>query len=104
MYAIVRTGGKQYQVAPGDIIEIEKLSAEVGESISFDEVLLVRDDNKIQVGTPLVGGSSVKGKVMAHDKAKKVLIFKFRRRKDFRKKNGHRQEFTRVKIEEIVSN
>jgi large subunit ribosomal protein L21 len=104
MYAIVKTGGKQVQVAPGDIITIEKLNAEVGETVSLDEVLLVRNDDQVQVGTPLVAGSSVKAKVLAHDKAKKVIVFKFKKRKDYRRKNGHRQPFTRIKIEEIVTN
>jgi large subunit ribosomal protein L21 len=85
-------------------LEIEKLNAEIGDTVSLDEVLMVRDDETIHVGKPLVEGSSVKAKVMAHDKGKKVIIFKFKRRKDYRLKKGHRQEFTRIKIEEIVAN
>ncbi|MBD3265101.1 50S ribosomal protein L21 [bacterium] len=103
MYAIVRTGGKQYQVAPGDILDVEKLNADIGDTVNLDEVLLLRGDESIQVGTPLVEGTSVKAKVMAHDKAKKLVVFKLKRRKDHRKKAGHRQHFTRIKIEEIVT-
>lgn len=104
MFAIVKTGGKQYQVTPGDILQIEQVDAEVGSTVSLDEVLLVRDENNVQVGNPLVAGFSVKAKVMAHDKSKKIIVFKFKKRKDYRRKQGHRQGFTRIKIEEIVAN
>lgn len=103
MYAIVRTGGKQYQVSPGDIIQVEKLQAAAGEEIALNEVLLVKDEDRFRVGTPLLEDSSVKAKVIAHGRDKKVRIFKFKRRKNYRRTNGHRQSFTRIQIQEIVS-
>lgn len=97
MYAIIQTGGKQYKVQPGDEILIEKLAAEEGKEVSFD-VLLVSDDNGVQVGKPLVEGVSAKAKVLEHGKGKKVVVFKYKPKKDYRKKQGHRQPFTRVEI------
>jgi len=102
MYAIVRTGGKQYQVSPGDIIQVESLAASPGEEISLDEVLVVKDDEQIHIGTPLVPASSVKAKVLNHGRGKKVVIFKLKRRKRYRLTKGHRQNFTRIQIQEIV--
>lgn len=103
MYAIVRTGGKQYQVSPGDVIQVEKLSAAAGEEVALNEVLLVKDEDRLRVGTPLLENSSVKAKVLAHGRGPKVVIFKFKRRKNYRKKTGHRQDFTQIQIQEIVS-
>lgn len=103
MYAIVQTGGKQYQVTPGAIINVEKLDADKGQEVTLDQVLLVNDGENVKVGAPLVANSLVKATVVSHDKAKKIIIFKFKRRKNYRRKNGHRQPFTRIRINEIVA-
>ena len=97
MYAVFKTGGKQYKVAQGDKLKIEKLAVNVGETVTFDEVLLVGGD-AIKVGAPLVAGAKVEAKVVAQDRGKKIVVFKFRRRKNYRRKNGHRQPFTALEI------
>jgi large subunit ribosomal protein L21 len=97
MYAVIKTGGKQYKVAQGDRLRIEKLPASVGDTVTFDEVLLVGGD-AIKVGAPLVAGAKVEAKVIAQDREKKIIVFKFRRRKNYRRKNGHRQPFTALEI------
>jgi large subunit ribosomal protein L21 len=97
MYAVIRTGGKQYRVSEGDVLRIEKLAGDVGNAISFDEVLLLGGD-KVTVGKPLVKGARVAAQITAQEKAKKVIVFKMRRRKNYRRKNGHRQQYTEVKI------
>lgn len=97
MYAVIRTGGKQYRVSQGDTLRIEKLPGEVGSSITFDEVLMVGGE-KVAVGKPLVAGAKVSAQITAQDRAKKVIVFKMRRRKNYRRKNGHRQWYTEVKI------
>ena len=101
MYAIIKTGGKQYRVAEGDVIRIEKLSAAEGEGVVFDEVLTVVDGDTVKVGRPLVEGAKVTGKVMAHGKGKKILVFKYKAKSNYRKRQGHRQPFTKVIIEKI---
>jgi len=101
MYAVLKTGGKQYKVEEGDVLKIEKISGEVGTPISFDKVLMFSDGEKIQVGTPLLDGITVSGHIVEQDKAKKILVFKFKRRKNYRRKQGHRQPFTAVKIDSI---
>ncbi|HEY2509633.1 MAG TPA: 50S ribosomal protein L21 [Polyangiaceae bacterium] len=101
MYAVIKTGGKQYKVAQGDKLRVEKLPAGVGETITFDQVLLLSGDaggDAIKIGTPLVAGAKVEAKVIAQDRAKKVIVFKFRRRKNYRRKNGHRQPYTALEI------
>ena len=98
MYAVIKTGGKQYRVAQGDVIEIERLPGEPGDELTFEEVLLLGEDETTEVGRPFVEGASVKGKVMAQDRAKKIIVFKMKRRKKYRRKQGHRQELTRVRI------
>jgi len=103
MLAVIKTGGKQYIVQPKKRLKIEKLEIEVGKSVTFDEVLLVLKDKKLQIGKPLVSGAKVTGKIIAHDRAKKVIIFKYKPKKRQRTKNGHRQSFTVVEIEEIVT-
>ncbi len=100
MYAIIETGGKQYKVEQGNIINVEKLDAEVDAEVSFD-VLMTSDEGKVTSGKPLLDGVSVKGKVLAHGKAKKVIVFKYKAKKDYRKKQGHRQPYTRVEIVSI---
>jgi large subunit ribosomal protein L21 len=97
MYAVIRTGGKQYRVSEGDTLRIEKLEGDVGSAITFGEVLMLGGD-KISVGKPLVKGAKVSATIVAQDRAKKIIVFKMRRRKNYRRKNGHRQWFTEVKI------
>ena len=97
MYAIIKTGGKQYRVKEGDVIVVEKLGAEAGEKVEFDKVLVMGEGADIQVGTPYVG-SKVYGTVVENGKGKKVVIFKYKAKKDYRKKQGHRQPYTMVEI------
>src|SRR5262245_22711121 len=101
MYAIIKTGGKQYKVAPGDVIRIEKLSAAEGESVAFDQVLMLADGDKIQVGTPLLAGQTVSASVLRHGRGDKIEVIKFRRRKHYRKQTGHRQDYTEVSITNV---
>jgi len=100
MYAIIKTGGKQYKAEPGRFIDVEKLDAEIGAEVTF-EALMVADGKKVQVGTPVVKGVVVTGKVIAQDKAKKVVVYKYKAKKDSHKKQGHRQPYTRVEIVSI---
>jgi large subunit ribosomal protein L21 len=100
MYAIIATGGKQYKVAEGDIIRVEKLGVEAGETVTFDQVLAVNDGN-LKVGEPTVANASVTASVVKEGKAKKVIVYKYKRKSGYHKKNGHRQAFTQVKIEKI---
>ena len=102
MYAIIQTGGKQFTVKTGDIIEVEKLAAEIGQEVVFSEVLAVgNDDGKLNVGTPRVEGAQVSAKVLDQFRAKKLIVFKMKRRKGYRRTYGHRQSLTRVEIGEI---
>ena len=101
MYAIVKTGGKQYKVAEGATIFVEKLEAGEGETVVFDQVLTVVNDASVKVGRPMVDGAKVTGKVMAHGKGKKILVFKYKAKSNYRKRQGHRQPFTKVVIEKI---
>ena len=103
MYAVIRTGGKQYRVAKDDVITIEKLAAEKGATVSFDEVLMVGGDGATKIGAPLVAGAKVTGTVLDQGKGEKILVFKKRRRKNSRRKNGHRQFETVVRIGDIVA-
>jgi large subunit ribosomal protein L21 len=100
MYAIIRTGGKQHRVIEGEKLRIEKILGDVGTSVTFDEVLLLGGDT-INIGKPLVKGAKVVAQIVAQDRAKKVIVFKMRRRKNYRKKRGHRQPYTEVKITAI---
>ena len=101
MYAIIKTGGKQYKVSEGDLVRVEKLPYEVGESVDFNEVLLVADDNDVKVGAPTVENAKVSATVKDQNKAKKVVVFKYKPKKMYRKKQGHRQPYTLVKIDSI---
>lgn len=101
MYAIVKTGGKQYKVAEGDIIFVEKLEAGEGEVVVFDQVLTVVNGADVKIGRPMVDGAKVTGKVAAHGKGKKILVFKYKAKSNYRKRQGHRQPFTKVVIEKI---
>ena len=101
MYAVLETGSKQYRVAAGDTLEIERLDAEAGKPFTFDRVLLVNNDGKVSIGTPTVGGASILADIVEHKRGEKVLTFKMKRRKGYHKAIGHRQELTVVKIKEI---
>lgn len=97
MYAVIHSGGKQYRVSEGDTIRVEKLTGDVGTRVDFDEVLMVGGD-KVAVGTPYVGGAKVKAEIVGQDRARKLIVFKMRRRKGYRRKQGHRQPYTELKI------
>jgi len=101
MYAIIETGGKQYKVQEGDVVFVEKLVADADEVVKFDKVLLVSKEDDSSFGTPFVDGASVSAKVLKHGKEKKVIIFKYKPKKGYRKKQGHRQPYTKVQIEKI---
>ena len=101
MYAIMSTGGKQYKVSEGQTIRVEKLPGEVGAPITFDRVLLLSDGETVKVGQPMLSDVTVTGHIVEQGKAKKIIVFKFKRRKRYRKKQGHRQQFTAVKIHAI---
>ena len=103
MYAVIRTGGKQYRVEEGDVVKIEKIDGERGSELTFDDVLLVGDDDETHVGTPTVAGASVSGTILEQDRDKKIVVFKFRRRKNYIRKQGHRQAYTRVRINGIAT-
>jgi large subunit ribosomal protein L21 len=102
MYAVIKSGGKQYRVESGAQLRVESLAADIGAAVSFDEVLLVGTGDAVKVGAPLVSGAKVKATVVAHGRGEKVKIFKMRRRKHFQKTQGHRQNFTEVRIDDIV--
>ena len=103
MFAVIKTGGKQYKVKVGDILQVEKLDAEEGQNIAFNQVLLIEHEEETMIGTPFIEKALVNAEVIANFKDKKVIVFKKKRRKQYKKKRGHRQELTRIKIEEIVS-
>lgn len=100
MYAIIETGGKQYKVAEGDIIKVEKLGVDAGETVTFDQVLAV-NNGELSIGCPTVAGATVTGTVVKEAKAKKVIVYKYKRKSGYHKKNGHRQLFTEIKIDKI---
>lgn len=101
MYAIVQTGGKQYRVAPGDVLKVEKIPGGIGDEVTLQEVLLVAAGEEFQVGQPRVQGAEVVGRILRQEKDKKVIVFKMRRRKGYRRKRGHRQLYTALQIKEI---
>ena len=102
MYAVIKTGGKQYKVAEGDVVRVEKLSLDAGQVVAFDEVLMLGDAGTSQIGSPNVAGASVKATVLEQERADKIVVFKKRRRQNSRRKNGHRQAITVVRVTEIV--
>jgi large subunit ribosomal protein L21 len=102
LFAIVQTGGKQYRVAPGDVLRVERLPGERGDEVLIEQVLLVADGDSIQVGQPLVAGARVVSEILRQGKAKKIIVFKKKRRKKYRRKQGHRQLYTALQIKEIV--
>ena len=101
MYAIIESCGKQYKVAEGDVVFFEKLDVEEGKKVTFDQVVLVSDNGKIEVGAPYVKGVKVEGKVVAHGKGKKILVYKYKAKKNYRRTQGHRQPYTKVEISKI---
>jgi len=101
-YAVIKTGGKQYTVSPGQVLEVEKLDVEPGSEIELNEVLMVSDDGSIKTGKPLVDGAKVVARVLAQDRDKKIVVFKYKPKKRYRKKTGHRQSITRLAIQEIT--
>jgi large subunit ribosomal protein L21 len=101
-YAVIRTGGKQYRVSPGDVLRVERLGGDVGAAIEFGEVLLTGGETGIRVGTPTVEGATVRGQIVEHLKDRKILVYKKRRRKNYRRRQGHRQLLTAVRVTEIA--
>ena len=101
MYAIIETCGKQYKVSEGDVVFFEKLDAEEGKKVTFDNVVLVSNNKKVEVGTPYVKGVKVEGKVVSHGKGEKILVYKYKAKKNYRRTQGHRQPYTKVEITKI---
>ena len=101
MYAVVRTGGKQYRLGVGDSVKVEKLPEEVGNIVELSQILMVSGGGEVKVGTPLVAGASVKAEIVGHGRNKKIRVFKMKRRKQYRRTQGHRQAFTQLKVTEI---
>jgi large subunit ribosomal protein L21 len=101
MYAVLETGGKQYRVAPGDVVEVDRLEAEAGKAVVFDKVLFVANEGKISVGAPVVANATISADIVEHIRGEKKVAFKMKRRKGYHKTIGHRQELTRIKIGEI---
>jgi len=102
MYVIVETGGKQYRMSPGQSFVVEKLEGQVGEEVIFDRVLALVENEETEVGQPFLGSVQVKGRILEHGKGKKIIVFKYKPKKNYRRKKGHRQPFTRVRVEEIA--
>ena len=103
MYAIIESCGKQYKVTEGDVVFFEKLDTEEGKKVTFDKVVLVSDDKKVEVGAPYVKGVKVEGKVVEHGKGKKIIVYKYKAKKNYRRTQGHRQPFTKVEITKIAT-
>lgn len=102
MYAVIESCGKQYKVAEGDVVFFEKLDVEEGKKVTFKEVVLVSDDNKVEVGAPYVKGAKVEGKVVEHGKGKKIVVYKYKAKKNYRRTQGHRQPYTKVEITKVA--
>lgn len=103
MYAVISSGGKQYRVSEGDTIRVEKIPGEVGTKVSFDEILMVSDENKVMIGQPTLANVTVSGHIVEQGRRKKIIVFKYKRRKGYRKKKGHRQDYTALRIDAIKS-
>jgi large subunit ribosomal protein L21 len=103
MYAVIKTGGKQYKVSPGDVVRVESLDAKKGDTIEIKDVFMISDGDKMSVGTPMLSSARVTAEVVEEDRGVKLLIFKHRRRKGFRKTNGHRQNYTAIRVKEITA-
>ena len=104
MYAVIKTGGKQYRVVAGERLKVEKLVAEVGNVVMLDKILMIADGDAITIGSPLIAGATINATVLSHGRGDKVMIFKFRRRKHYRKTQGHRQSYTEIQIGDISAN
>ena len=102
MYAVIKTGGKQFKVAEGDVLKVEKLTTDIGKSLNLDSVLTLVDGDKVTIGKPIIKGASVGATIISHGKSDKVKIFKMNRRKGYRKSQGHRQSYTEIKINKIA--
>lgn len=103
MYAVVQTGGKQYRLGVGDNVRVEKLAGELGEVVELPQVLVIGDGEKVSIGDPVVAGASVKAEIVSHGRDKKIRVFKMKRRKKYRRTQGHRQSFTQLRVTEIIS-
>ncbi len=103
MYAVFETGGKQHKVTEGEIIRVEKLKAEPGTEVVFDKIMMVKTDEKVMIGRPYVDNASVKAEVVEQGKHKKIIIFKYKRKKNYQRKQGHRQRYTAIQIKEIAA-
>jgi len=103
VYAVVETGGKQYRVSVGDVLDVEKLDKDPGDTVELERVLMINDGENAKIGTPCVEGAKVIARIVEQAKARKVIVFKFKRRKDYQRLKGHRQLISRIKIEEIVA-
>lgn len=101
MYAVIQTGGKQYKVTEGSVLKVEKLDVQPGDRLTLDQVLMVSDGNEVRVGTPLVPNAQVTAVVLEQGRDKKIVVYKYKRRKNYRKKQGHRQPYTKIKVEKI---
>ena len=101
MYAVIKTGGKQYRVVAGERLKVEKLVAEVGNTVTLDKILMIADGDVITIGSPLIAGATISATILSHGRGDKVMIFKFRRRKHYRKTQGHRQSYTEIQIGDI---
>jgi len=101
MYAVVGSGGKQYKVRQGDILRVEKIPGDVGSAVTFDKVLMYSDGDAVDIGQPVLDNVAVKGRIVQQGKARKIIVFKYKKRKRFRRKRGHRQQFTAIKIDSI---
>ena len=101
MYAVIATGGKQYKVREGEILRIEKIPGEIGADVSFDKILMFSDGENVKIGQPVLEDVAVNGRIVSQGKAKKIIVFKYKRRKRYRRKQGHRQQFTAVQIDNI---
>ena len=104
MYAVVSSGGKQYKVQKGEILRVEKISGDIGAPVLFDKVLMFSDGENVNIGQPVLENISIKGHIVEQDKAKKIIVFKYKRRKRYRRKQGHRQQYTAIKIDSIAQN
>ncbi|MBU1163236.1 MAG: 50S ribosomal protein L21 [Proteobacteria bacterium] len=104
MYAVVSSGGKQYKVQKGEILRVEKISGDIGAPVSFDKVLMFSDGENVNIGQPVLENVSVNGHIVEQDKAKKIIVFKYKKRKRYRRTQGHRQQYTAVKIDNIAQN
>lgn len=103
MYAVIQSGGKQYRVEPGDTLVVEKLAGEHGDPIEFNEILMLSRDGSVALGRPFLEGAKVTGEIVEQGRGEKLLVYKFKRRKNYRRKNGHRQDYTAVKINEVTA-